>query len=330
LASKVELTAVERQAERNLLVAPMPLVTTRGSQILGAFRLMDRAERGMATGAEFTSSEQRLADAIGVLVGSFIGTTQLAELRKELEVGRTIQNALLPAEPPRVAGFDIAGRYRQARHVGGDYFDFIRSEDDALVAVIADVSGHNLASGMMMVMARALLRSIASKNLGPSEVLAQLSSALFQDLMKNERFITSFLVRLREGERSIDYANAGHNPPLVWRDHEGRFETLEAEGTLVGFIADQEFEQKTAHLEPGDILVLYTDGITEATSASGEMFGEQRLSSVIAEARSCTAREILDRIFKAVAEFADGEGDDVTAVVIRAVVAPRALAVAKA
>jgi serine phosphatase RsbU (regulator of sigma subunit) len=239
---------------------------------------------------------------------------------KELSMARTIQRQVLPDEPARVAGFDVAARYEACGAVGGDYFDYARLADGRTLVAVADVSGHNLASGMVMVAARSTLRALARVHTDAAQLFSGLAAQMHDDLQRTERFLTAAGVALRGGEGAVEYVCAGHNDLLVYRAACDRVERVASQGTILGFLPDFAYEASRIELQAGDCMLLYTDGITEAVDAAGEMFGEERLAGVFAQlAQNRTAQRVVDGIAAELEQFRGGRAsdDDVTAVVIR-------------
>ncbi len=287
---------------------------------LGVILLYDKANSGY-TGQEarLGSEERQVAVSFASMLGAVIGARNSAELGKELSMAQAIQAQILPASPARVAGFDLAADYRTSGDVGGDYFDYVPLADGRTLAVVADVSGHNLASGMMMVSARATLRTLAAVRTDPAQLFEDLATGMFQDLTRTERFITAAGVALRAHDPVVEVVNAGHNDLMLYRAADGSVERLQAESTVFGFMPQATYERVSVRLEAGDCLFLYTDGVTEATNAELDMFGEDRLAQVLAGAATGTAKQIIAAVLATVHEFrASGErGDDVTVLAIK-------------
>jgi len=251
-----------------------------------------------------------------------LGARKTAELGKELAMAQEIQRQILPERAVVLGGFDVAAEYQACGAVGGDYFDYVSMADGRTLVVVADVSGHNLASGMMMVSARATLRTLASVRTEPAAVFEDLASTMHQDLTRTERFLTAAAVALRANERTVEYVCAGHNDLLVYRAATDRVTSVASESTILGFLQHPGYTSRHIDLLPGDSLLLFTDGITEATDARGEMFGDDRLVALLTQvAPGRTARGILDAIMHELNTFRGGQigSDDITAVVVRCV-----------
>ena len=296
-----------------------------GSRVcLGALLLFDKARSSYSQQGQLGSEEGQVASSFASMLGAVLGARQTAELGKELSMAQAIQGQILPARPALVAGFELAGDYRTSGEVGGDYFDYVPMADGRTLVVVADVSGHNLASGMMMVSARATLRTLAAAGDDPARVFEDLGASMFEDLTRTERFITAAGVTLRPADRHVEVVNAGHNEILHWRARARRVERLGDSGPILGFLPRAGYGATALELEPGDCLLLYTDGVTEATSEAGEMFGEERLAAIFAGAAERGARAVVAGVLAAVRGFRGphGRGDDITVVAIKAVPAP--------
>jgi sigma-B regulation protein RsbU (phosphoserine phosphatase) len=274
-----------------------------------------------------------LANSGGMLVFAYIVTNFIAERvnkaekeriqreldreRAELEVAADIQKSFLPEALPKDSGFDLATVSMPARVVGGDFYDFIPWQE-RLGLVVADVSGKGVPAAIFMGLAKTILRASMARGENLAEVLRDTNNIMV-DNSRSMMFVTLFLGLLDRENRTLTYANAGHFPPLLFRAKARAFEKMEVTGVALGMAEDMEYRVQQTALNPGDILVLYTDGVTEAEGSGGEMFGLGRLSSLVASADHLSSQEILDRIIEEVSAFsADREQfDDITAMVIK-------------
>jgi len=289
-------------------------------KVLGVINMADKK-----SGQPFTSEDLKLLTAIASQAAIAIYNSQLVEelreaerVRREMEIARRIQMSLLPERPPEMEGLELAGRCVPASAVGGDYYDFFLA-DGRVGLLIADVSGHSVGPALMMAITRGVLRSEIARGKSPAQVLAATNATMYEDLSQAELFITAFYASYEKGTRTLTYANGGHNPPFVWRAREGRCTPLDADGMLIGILEDVFYEERATELHPGDVLVLYTDGVTEARNERGEQFGEKRLHRVVAERGHLSAQELLDEIHRRVREFSGGlpPRDDITTVVMK-------------
>ncbi|MCG3128751.1 MAG: hypothetical protein CHACPFDD_03642 [Phycisphaerae bacterium] len=247
----------------------------------------------------------------------------LAELDRELQVVGAIQRSLLPPELPNIPGFQFAAHYQTSARAGGDYYDFFPLGDDEWGLFIADVSGHGTPAAVLMAITHAIAHTRPGTPKPPSELLAHLNRHLTQLYTSSGAFVTAFYGTLSPARRQLSYAVAGHNPPRLLRGER----VLAVDGVAglpLGISAGERYDEATLTLETGDVLLLYTDGITEAMSppdAVGRraLFGVERLDEVLRLCARCPASEHLERIRGAVASFAGGAAasDDQTLVTVR-------------
>jgi sigma-B regulation protein RsbU (phosphoserine phosphatase) len=274
-----------------------------------------------------------LANAAGMLVFAYIVSNFIAERENrgereriqreldreqaELEVAADIQRSFLPESVPKAFGFDLAAVSMPARVVGGDFYDFIPL-GDRLGLAVADVSGKGVPAAIFMGLARTILRASMAPGRDLAEVLRDANNIMV-DNSRSKMFVTLFLGVVDSEKRTLSYANAGHFPPLLFRIKEHAFEKLGVTGVALGMASEMDYQVCQISLNPGDILALYTDGVTDAENAEGGRFGLDRLASTVASAAHLSSQEILERILKEVFAFsADQEQfDDITAIVIK-------------
>jgi sigma-B regulation protein RsbU (phosphoserine phosphatase) len=244
-----------------------------------------------------------------------------ARIKRELEIAKEIQQSFLPTCPRELPGMLTACRLVPATHVGGDYYDFFSLEAGIVDVAIADVTGHSIGSSLLMSMTRSVLHAKVSASRSPGKLLAAVNDLLHDDLSRAELQLSMFYARLDTENRTLAYANAGHSHPLLFRSREGVSIELDADGLLMGVKTDVCFEEKITRMEAGDILVLYTDGVTEAENAEGEFFGTGRLCGVIAEQCGRHPEEIMAAIFQELTAFAGAKPllDDVAMTIFKMV-----------
>lgn len=237
----------------------------------------------------------------------------------EMEIAKQIQLSLLPEAPPNLAGIRIASLSISADHVGGDYYDFFVTDDRIIDAVIADVSGHNVGAALIMVETRSVLRAQVNISKSPADILSNLNNLLMSDLTRAELFISMFYIKYNTETHWLTYSNAGHNQPLLYQHSERKCQPLDAEGMIIGVKENVPFENRAIMLNAGDVLLLYTDGVTEATADDGELFGMERLGSILAETHEDPVQSIIDHIYFEVIRFSGGKPltDDVSMVALR-------------
>ena len=242
-----------------------------------------------------------------------------AALENSLRLARQVQQRLFPKSPPNADGLDVWGVSLPAHATGGDYFDFLTLPGGSLGMIIADVSGHGFDSAILMAQTRALVRAAARRESDPARILSEVNALLVPDLGEN-RFISMIIVEINPRTRTIRYANAGHTPGYVL-DHAGtvRIE-LASTGVVLGLFEDTAFVTKNGpELASGDLLVLFTDGVTEAETSDGRMCGAEWALDVVRSHAHFSSAEILDALCEAIRAIT-GEGsqqDDITAIVCR-------------
>jgi serine phosphatase RsbU (regulator of sigma subunit) len=235
---------------------------------------------------------------------------------RELATARALQAAILPERFPVAPGCDGAARMLAATTMGGDFYDFIELPDGRIGLVMADVSGKGVPAAFFMAVARTTLRSLATDSSGPAECLRRTNDVL---CLQNpqEMFVTVFYAVFDPATGEFTYANGGHNPPLL-RRADGRIESLSAVCSLVLGGMPEEYQESSGRLHPGDCLVLYTDGVTEAFNAEGQMFGDERLHALVSQHVDGNAHTLVTQIFDSVIEFAGAapQSDDITLAVL--------------
>ena len=273
---------------------------------------------------EFIADEVRLFHAIASQAAVAIENAALYEeavraqaLDKELAAAAQIQGHLLPAADPTLASFDIASRYLPFGTVGGDIYDFVPVEDEHLGLVIADVAGKGVPAAILMAATRAVLRGHIETIYAARDIVAKTNVSLCRDIAADQ-FVTLFYGALDTVSRRLTYCNAGHSPPLLFRDGE-HCELFEG-GLPLGFESDAPYAEGQFTLQGGDVVVFYTDGLTETMDPGLEMFGSRRIPAAVLPHLGEPAAVILDRIFHAARDFARGAPavDDFTLIVLKA------------
>jgi sigma-B regulation protein RsbU (phosphoserine phosphatase) len=275
---------------------------------------------------------QLVADLTGVALEN---DTLLQSMRRherldrELSIGAEIQAQLLPVHCPVIEGVELAARCRPAFQVGGDYYDFIptrpqlqgrRREQGRWALVMGDVMGKGVPASLLMTLLRGMLRAGVLSGHPPDRILHDLNQMAQEDLAQSHRFVTLFYSDYDPRTRLLRYANAAHNPPLLWRRQLGRVERLDAPGLLIGLQREALYSAAQIVLDPGDVLLYYTDGITEAVGLNGERFDEPRLMRALdGVCRTAGgAQAILEQIFARLDRFvgADRQLDDDASLVV--------------
>ncbi|HEY4589896.1 MAG TPA: SpoIIE family protein phosphatase [Thermoanaerobaculia bacterium] len=255
---------------------------------------------------------------LGVIAARRIFDTQerLASIRQELETARRIQQAILPEEMPRIAGLDLAARYVSATEVAGDFYDFLPCEGRRAGLLIADVSGHGVPAALVASMLKVAAAAEIPHAASPARVLSEMNQ-IFHGKLRNQ-FITAFCVHLDLEAGRLTWSGAGHPPALLWRGREGKVEELAQGGPVMGRLRRAVYTEESLPLEPGDRLLLFTDGIPEALSPGGEPFGDERLQALLAAHAAQSAEQIAEALLARVAEWTGRSAsfdDDLTFVV---------------
>ncbi|MBC8275779.1 MAG: SpoIIE family protein phosphatase [Chloroflexi bacterium] len=247
-----------------------------------------------------------------------ITTAEKERFAKELEIARDIQQSFLPEHPPKVKGVEIAALNLPAREVGGDFYDFIPIGSDKWGLVIADVSGKGIPAALFMALSRTLVHASAIGGMAPSKAIRSANN-LIAEHDKTSMFVTLFYGILDAKRNTFSYVSAGHNPPFVLPSCGSDTIMLQAKGIALGVVPDIGLEEKEITLGSGDVVVLYTDGVTEAINNEEEQFGQSRLLAIAEQFRSLSASDILQRIQQEVFEFSSGQPqfDDFTLMVLK-------------
>lgn len=316
-------------------------------QLFGTSIIVKNSERGrlyvFSHDPEYvwTPTRQKLirlvADQTAVAIANDELSTSLREkerLDRELEIGAEIQLRLLPPECPEIPGIALAARCQTANRVGGDYYDFIPSNYDQLNSkhkkqqpcrwsiVIGDVMGKGVPAGLIMTMTRGMLRAEVLNRHSPARVLQHLNQVMYADLENSHRFVTLFYSEYDPETRILSYSNAAHHPPMLWQAASNSIVQLDTLGMLVGLEVEPEYHEAQVKLHPGDTLMYYTDGFTDAANKHGDRYDDIKLSEAFKFAcqNYQEPQKILDYLFAQVKQFV-GEGnhnpDDMTLVVMR-------------
>jgi len=233
---------------------------------------------------------------------------------REISTGAEIQSQLLPDYCPIIYGIDLAAHCRPALQLGGDYYDFMclktnisekRKEKARWAFVIGDVMGKGIPAGLLMTMLRGMLRAEVLTGLPPDRIMHDLNQLAINDLDQSHRFVTLFYSDYDPRTRKLRFANAAHNPPLLWKSSDQKIIKLDAEGFVLGLQKDAEYHCGEIKLNENDLLLYYTDGVIDTSNSLGERFDEERLIKILTKLckQSYTSQEILNKIFKKLDDF---------------------------
>jgi sigma-B regulation protein RsbU (phosphoserine phosphatase) len=262
-----------------------------------------------------------LASQVAIIIEKVMLHEQLIEKKRlegQLEVARQVQLALLPPQDPEIAGYDISAYNFPTEEVSGDYYDWVKIYDNQIGVVIADVAGKGVPAAILMAFLRASLRAASHIGYATHISLYKVNYLLWESIERNQ-FVTAFYAILDADTHSLSYSNAGHNPPLLV-NAAGTSRFIHRGEQPLGMFPDTRYHEYHLELELGDVLVLYTDGATEASSPSGEEFGRERLAQAVKDIYDRPAREMIASLQMRVLEWTGnaGAGDDVTFFIIKA------------
>jgi phosphoserine phosphatase RsbU/P len=357
-AATRQLTAAATPAPGKVVV-PFPNLTAAldhhvthslGSEVqfFGTAILAKSTERGrlyvFSRDPEYTWTETRqklvrlVADQTAVAIENDELTVELRKkerLDRELEIGAEIQLQLLPRQCPKIKGIELAARCQTANRVGGDYYDFIpanydqirsrksgRSESGRWSIAIGDVMGKGVPAGLIMTMLRGMLRAEVLNGHTPARILQHLNHVMYGDLENSNRFVTLFYSEYNSETHTLSYSNAAHHPPLIWQAETDTIKRLDTLGMLIGLDMDTRYHDAQVQLHPGDTIIYYTDGFTDAADQNGNRFDEENLIQAFHWAcHHCDSPQaILDHLFNQVQQFIGFDRhneDDMTLIVLQ-------------
>lgn len=307
----------EKTGYRTKTILCMPMRRKDG-KIIGVFQLLNKAN-GL-----FTSDDENFISALSIHSSIAIENARLYEqerqkiaMEKDLLAAREVQMSLLPKSSPQIPHYDIAGTMIPAQLVGGDYFDFIPVSSDRLAMCLGDVSGKGLAASLLMVNLQATLRGLVERVTAPKEWIGQCNKLMYHNTA-SDKFVTLFFAVLDYRQHRLSFCNAGHNPALLFSTGPGP-RALTTGGIVLSVVEDFQFEDETVSLAPGDMVVMYSDGITEAVNKTQEQYGDQRFIKVLSEARSKSSRAIIEDVLRSVNAFAADtpQTDDMAILVLK-------------
>jgi sigma-B regulation protein RsbU (phosphoserine phosphatase) len=311
-------------------------LTTLDSELVLPLSLNQKLVGVMSLGPKrseepFSPSDLRLLGSVATQTGLALENSRLTsqvvlqiaereKQRRELEIAREVQERLFPQEYPVVPGLELAGACRPALAIGGDYYDFVPLEGGRLGIAIGDISGKGIPAALLMATLRAFLRGQTVRGRGElARLMSDLSGLVYESSAPN-RYATFFYAEYDPATRRLQYVNAGHNPPILLRcEAEGDVMRLTTGGPVIGLLPDCDYTQDEVQLAPGDLLVAFTDGVSEAMNAAHEEWGEERLLPVLREVRNAPLPNIIERIMAGADTFVAGaaQHDDMTLVVVR-------------
>ncbi|MCP4536691.1 MAG: SpoIIE family protein phosphatase [Chloroflexi bacterium] len=304
---------------RSILCAPL---ITHEDKVVGVVQVLNKKGRQFIEYDESLllalASHAAIALDQAELVQHYVEKKQMAAA---LRFARDIQANVLPAECPSVEGFDIHGHCWPCDETGGDYYDFIKLQDERLGITVGDVTGHGVGPALLMMEGRSLLRALVSLQSDVRETVAGVNELLAEDIQEG-MFITLFYAVLDPQARTLSYISAGHEPVFLYRGQTGEVEQIESKVMPVGILAGINFpEPESVLLDRGDVLLLYTDGAIDGRNGQDEMFNRQRLQEALVANAQQSAKEIVTCVYDTIREFCEDEAldDDLTLVVVKAI-----------
>jgi serine phosphatase RsbU (regulator of sigma subunit) len=309
---------------RHIVCVPLNLVQyvesadARGEDRRIGVLYLDSREKGALLSRAARASLETLATEAAVAIENarlYRQTLEKARMEQELKIAAEIQQALLPEPQRKGAYFEAVAQSVPCRSIGGDFFDYVDLPDLSFGFAVGDVAGKGAPAALLTAVIQGVFSSQAWSGTPPSETLSKVNQAIIRRAIES-RFCTAFYAVVHANGQ-MTYCNAGHNPPMLFT--KTGVKRLEKGGTILGLFELATFEEDTITVEPGDILVAFSDGVTEALSASGDEYGEDRLIACVDAAKGKSLQELLDAIFISVREFCTGavQSDDVTALVLR-------------
>jgi serine phosphatase RsbU (regulator of sigma subunit) len=273
---------------------------------------------------EFTRDDLSVLTVMANVAAIRIEQTRFAEIEqarqlmaRDLDQAAEIQRSFLPSIAPKMRGIELAGHNAPCRTVGGDYFDFFRYSDSRVALVLGDVSGKGMPASLLMMGLQARVQVLIEEPKNLAEVMTRLNRITSANCPSN-RFITFFFCIVDGDTGEVAFCNAGHNPPLIVRKS-GAVEELSGGGPVLGILRSIEYDEYRTHLDEGDTLVIYSDGVTEAANQQNDEFETDRLGEAVAHVRDESAQEILNEVNRALADFTAGapQSDDITLIVAK-------------
>jgi sigma-B regulation protein RsbU (phosphoserine phosphatase) len=300
-------------------IAAIPMHNSQGETI-GILEVINRRD-----GSSFTEDDIPLLMALGNQAAIALERSRLQQdsmkkrlMDQELEIANQIQRNFWPKQMPVCEGIELTGVNLPAVQVSGDYYDFIEIDEDQCAIAIGDIAGKGVSAALLMATLRATLRAQVENNHPVDETISLVNNTLVKDTTP-DRFATLFYGVLNTSKLEFTYVNAGHNPPFLYDNMSGEMKLLGEGGPIVGFLEDTVYTARTEKLRPGQVLVMYTDGITEAMNGDEEVFGEQRLIDVIRRYAEDSVGTLANRICRTVLDYAydKPQYDDITLVLMK-------------
>lgn len=314
--SKDERYFAARTPTRSEMIAPI----VSNDKVIGVFDL--ESDSLNAYDVDDLAVLQLLTSQVAIIIEKAKLYEQVIEKKRiqaQLEIARQVQLELLPDTDPKIENFDVSAYVFPTEEVSGDYYDWVTIFDDQIGIVVADAVGKGIPAALLMSFLRASLRAGVQVGYAPHIALSKVSNLLW-DSVEDHQFITAIYGILDTTNRTFVYSNAGHNPPLLIKP-DGEYKFVEYGDTPLGMFADARYHQHFIRFESGQVMVIYTDGITEASNENGEEYGSERFAKSVLESIHLPAKKMIDHIRKGVADFTDRKflDDDGTLFIVKAI-----------
>lgn len=313
--SKDERYFAARELTRSELVAPI----ISNEHVIGVFDL--ESDRLNAYTEDDLEVMQLLTSQVAIIIEKVRLHDEVVEKKRiqaQLEIARSVQLELLPGQDPIIENFDVSAYVFPTEEVSGDYYDWVRVFDDQIGIVVADAVGKGIPAALLMSFLRACLRSCVQIGYAPHIAFSKVSN-LLRDSIEDNQFITAIYGLLDSTNKTFVFSNAGHNPPLLIKP-DGEYRFVEYGDMPLGMFADLHYHQHFIRFEPGQVMVIYTDGITEAANPNGEEYGNDRFAKRVLDCIDLPAKKMIDHIRKGVADFTERKflDDDGTLFIVKA------------
>ncbi len=304
-----------RELTRSEMLAPI----VSNDRVIGVFDL--ESDRLDAYSEDDLAVLQLLTSQVAIIIEKVRLHEEVVEKKRiqaQLEIARQVQLELLPEHDPAITNFDISAYIFPAEEVSGDYYDWVSVFDDQIGIVVADAVGKGIPAALLMSFLRASLRSAVQIGYAPHIAFSKVNN-LLRDSIKDNQFITGIYGLLDSTNKTFVFSNAGHNPPLLIKP-DGEYRFVEYGDVPLGMFADAHYHQHFIRFEPGQVLVIYTDGITEAANPSGDEYGQDRFAKRILDGIHLPAKKMIDHVRKGVADFTERKflDDDGTLFIVKA------------
>jgi serine phosphatase RsbU (regulator of sigma subunit) len=318
IGKDLEITPVHPERYKTKSFITVPII--RENETVGILNAADKKN-----GESFDDFELKVLSTVASQISSAMARidvkrqeSQLENYRRDMETATLIQRNSLSHIPQNISGIETACRYEACKAVGGDFYDLLYHSENRISVLMADVAGKGVPAALFMEYSKTLLAGIIPRYLDPASSLKKANLEIYEK-SQTGIFVTAMLIQIEKEMNRFRLASAGHNHQILYRVREKRMESLSASGKPLGIFTDTEYIEKIVEYSPGDLLVLFTDGITEANNEALEEFGEERLFKIVEENASSDPATIMDKIFSDVAEFRNGfeSSDDSTAMILR-------------